>query len=191
VVNGRTANAAVLQSGGRTYVDIDSLAQISNGSISFEGNRIILTIPTPDSSAETSDAPQKLSKDFAAAALGVLAQMREWKAAIETMIQFRVPADGPWFQGYHDRAEDALQVAKVAASNPADQNALQLLENEFTILSQWAGNQVDQRRELNATRTLSPDVLQNDQVLQKISTCAQFLASMFSSGMFSDNPVCH
>ena len=190
VVNGRTSTAAVTQIGGHSYVDIEALAQITNGSVSFEANRIILTIPSSNPADGGPDAQQKLSKEFAGAALGELAQMREWKAAIETMIKFQVPADSSWFQDYHDRANEGLRLAKVAVTN-SDQIALQLLGNEFNNLSQWAANAVDQRRALNATRTMSPDVLQNDEILQKLSTCAQFLGSMLASGISSDNPACH
>jgi len=191
VLNGQATTVPVAQIGGRSYVDIEALAQITNGSLGFESNRIILTIPSLSSPAEGSGSSPRLSKDLSSAGLGALAQMREWKAAIETMIRFQVPADGPWFQDYRDRTEESMGLAKVAALNAADQRALQLLENEFANLSQWAGNAVDQRRSLNATRTLSPDVLQNDQVLQKISSCSQFLGSMLVSGAFSDNPACH
>lgn len=191
VVSGQTASAPILQIRGRSYVDVEILAQVTNGSLSFESNRIILTIPAPTPAAGDSESPQKLSKGFTNAALGALAQMREWKGAIETMIQFQVPVGGSWLQGYADQAETGLRLAKVAASNAADQSAMRLLENEYANLSQWAGNAVDQRRALNATRTMSPDVLRNDQELQNIWNCAQFLGSMLSSGMFSESPACY
>ena len=47
-MNGKTVNAEVVVVDGRSYVDIDSLAQIAditNGSMTVEPNRITLTIP--------------------------------------------------------------------------------------------------------------------------------------------------
>ncbi len=45
VVNGNNAGAAVVQFGGRSYIDIDTLAQITNGSVTYQPDRILLTIP--------------------------------------------------------------------------------------------------------------------------------------------------
>jgi hypothetical protein len=74
VVNGRTAGAAIRQIDGRSYIDIETLAQITNGVVTVEPNRIVLTIPGSDSSATPSATPsqttQGLSKDFAKAAIG-------------------------------------------------------------------------------------------------------------------------
>ena len=56
VVNGKTVDAQVLNVDGRSYVDVDSLtqiAQITNGSITVEPNRIVLTIPASSSNAPT------------------------------------------------------------------------------------------------------------------------------------------
>ncbi|MBI2817075.1 MAG: hypothetical protein HYX72_09055 [Acidobacteria bacterium] len=188
IINGKNAGP-VVQMRGRSYVDIETLAQNTNASVNFQPDRIILTLPV--SGGANAQTQPGLSKEFASAALGSLALMREWKSAVETMITFRVPVTGTWLQDYHDRAEEALKMASVAASNPLDQNTLQLLQNEFSTLSGWAGSAIAARQALNATRTLGPDVLQNDQVLQKINTCSNFLGGLLVSGNFSDNPACH
>jgi hypothetical protein len=83
-----------------------------------------------------------------------------------------------------------MQVA-VAASTGPDQDALQLLRNEFDNLSTWASSVIAERQALNATNTVNPDVTQNDQALAKISGCSSFLSSMLVSGMFADSPTCH
>ena len=44
IVNGMTTGMAVLQIDGHSYVDIETLAQITNGSIKSEPDRIVLTI---------------------------------------------------------------------------------------------------------------------------------------------------
>jgi len=72
VVNGKTVEATVWQLDGRSYVDIEALAQATNGAVTVEANRVILTMPAQDSSAASSAAPaqatQGLSRDFAKAA---------------------------------------------------------------------------------------------------------------------------
>jgi len=45
IVNGMTTGMAVLQIDGHSYVDIETLAQITNASIKSEPDRIVLTIP--------------------------------------------------------------------------------------------------------------------------------------------------
>jgi hypothetical protein len=187
VINGHNAGP-VVQMRGRSYVDIETLAQNTNAAVNFQPDRIVLTLPSGGAGEQI---PAGLSKSFASAALGDLALMREWKTAVETMITFRVPVTGSWLQDYHDHAKEALQGAGVQAANPIDQKAFELLQHEFNALAGWAGGAVADRQALNATRTLGPDVLQNDQALQKINSCAQFLGAMLASGNFSDNPACH
>src|SRR5271168_1985365 len=74
VVSGQTGEAAVIQKDGKSYVDIESLARLTNASLSFKGNQITLTLPasapsTPAASAAASSAPNSaFSKDFLKAA---------------------------------------------------------------------------------------------------------------------------
>ena len=44
-VQGYQGQATVIRNHGRVFVDVQDLAQITNGSLSFEKNRIILTLP--------------------------------------------------------------------------------------------------------------------------------------------------
>src|SRR5258706_2728918 len=57
VVNGKSAGPAVRQIDGRSYVDIETLAQVTNGVFTVERHRILLTIPASDSGAAASAAP--------------------------------------------------------------------------------------------------------------------------------------
>jgi hypothetical protein len=176
---------------GRSYVDIETLAQGTNGSVTFEPNQIVLTIPgsTPPSAAP--EPAEGLSKEFQRIAVSTLAEMREWRGAIGTVITSGMPVVGKWPQDYRDRVEEDLMQATLAASSNPDRQALQLLRNESAQLSEWADNVVTERRALNAARTIDPNSLQNDQLLAKISKCGQFLSSMIVSSIFSDNLSCH
>jgi hypothetical protein len=188
VVNGKTTDATIMQIDGRSYVDIETLAQITNGTVTVEPNRIVLTIPA---GAAPLPAPEGLSKDFASAAIAGLAEMREWRGAIGTILTFGAPVVGTWPEDYRNRADADLMQAAVAASTASDQNALELLRNEFANLGQWASDVVATREALNATKTVNPDIMQNDQALAKISDCSRFLGAMLVSGVFADNPSCH
>jgi hypothetical protein len=57
VVNGKNAGRAVRQIDGRSYVDIETLAEVTNGVFTVERHRIILTIPASDSVATAGTAP--------------------------------------------------------------------------------------------------------------------------------------
>jgi len=192
VLNGRTTDAVVTQSGGRSWVDIESLANAANGSVSFEAERVLLTIPVPGSPGAPAAAPgpQQLTRDFSRAAIAQLADMREWRGALVTLVTFNIQVIGTWPQDYRDRAQMSLTQAKLAATNTADQNAFQLLQNEFSLLESWAAEIIATRRNLDATRTVDPNFLPTNSTLAKISACGSFLNSMLVSGTFSDDPSC-
>jgi len=189
IVNGKSVDAAVAQVEGRSYVDIESLVRGVGGSVSFEQNRITLTIPAP-TPAEAPPHPDNMSKDFQRIAVFTLAEMREWKGAISTLITSGIPVAGTWPQDYHDRVEADLMQAALTASTDPDRQALQLLQKEYTLLSEWAGKVIAEREALNAARTIDPNSLQNDQSLAKISKCGQFLSSMIVGGNFYDDSSC-
>jgi hypothetical protein len=194
VVNGKTTDATITQINGHSYVDIETLAQITNGTVTVEANRIVLTIPVSpvsNSAAAPPPGPEGLSRDFASAAIAELAEMREWRGAIGTILLYGAPVVGTWPQDYRDRAEASLMQTAVAASTDSDQDALKLLRNEFANLAQWASDVVTTRQTMNATKTVDPNIMQNDQVLAKISDCSRFLGAMLVSGVFADNPSCH
>jgi hypothetical protein len=197
VVNGKTIDSPLIQIAGHSYVAVETLAQITNGVIAVQPDRIVLTIPVAASSAPPpppSPQPQPqegLSKEFAREAIGVLAEMREWRGAIGAVRSYNVPFTGTWPQDYHDHAEASLQHVSVAASTSSDRDALQLLRNEFDNLSNWTGSVIAERQALNATKTVDPNMMQNDQVLTKISSCSSFLSGMLVSGAFTDSPTCH
>jgi hypothetical protein len=177
------------------YIDLETLAQATNAVFTVEPRRVVLTIPPADPGAVATDDSaqnsQKLSRDFASAAISALANTREWRVAVRAMILYGLAVSDTWVQAYHNQTLDAIRQAGVAASTDADKNALQLLQNEADAMTAWA-NQVDSaRQELNGARTVDPNTLQNDPTLAKIQKCSQFLNSMVLSGTFNDDPSCH
>lgn len=197
-VNGKPAGT-VVQFGGHSYIDLETVAQITNGTVTIEPNRVLLNIPeletgpAPEAgpSAAAPPPPPGLSREFARAAIAELAEMREWRGAIGTILMYGVPVVGTWPQDYQDRVSADLNQVAVSATTDSDQESLQLLRNEFNNLAQWADTIVATRNSLNATRTVNPNVMQNDPELAKISDCSRFLSSMLVSGTFADNSSCH
>ena len=221
VVNGKSAGPAVRQIDGRSYVDIETLAQVTNGVFTVERHRILLTIPAADSGATPSappasaappadaapvatapaDAPpasalpaqppQGLSRDFASAAITALAEMREMRGAVRAMITYGLAVSDTWTQDDQGRVMTGIRQAEVAASTDADLSALQLLQNEADQLASWADGVFAARQVLNGAMTVDPDALRNDPALAKIRSCGQFLNAMLVSGSFADDPSCH
>lgn len=195
VVNGKTMDAEVTQINGHSYVDIETLAQLTNGAVTVEPNRIVLTIPAAGAAAPAAPAappaPEGISRDFAATAVSTLADMREWRGAISMMITYGLVVSSSWSSDYHDRVEADLSQAAVAATTESDQNALPLLRNEFDKLNAWANETLAARQALNGAKTVDPNALKNDAALQKITDCGQFLNRMIVSRAFSDNASCH
>jgi hypothetical protein len=194
VVNGKTVSAELKEINGHSYVDVETLAQITNGVVTVEPNRIVLTIPAPSSTDATSSVPPpaaRLSKDFASASVGLLADMREWRGAISTMITFGLVVSDAWSREYHDKVEAGLAEAAVLATTESDQNALPLLRNEFDKLTAWANETLAARQALNGAKTVDPNALKNDPSLAAITNCSRFLNGMIVSGTYSDNAACH
>jgi hypothetical protein len=190
LVNGKVINAAVLQVDGRSYVDVETLARITNGSVKVELNQILLTIPGSGQDAATPQNTPGLSKGFASEAVTALAEMKEWKGALVTMVTFGLAVDGTWAQTYHDQVEASIARASVAATTSSDHSALQLLNNQFTHLAKWESDFIAERKALNGAKTVDPNAIQNDPALTKISNCGRFLSTMLVSRTFADNTSC-
>ncbi len=200
VVNGKTASSPIRQIDGRSYVDIETLAEVTNGTFAVEAHRILLTIPAHADRAVPVPAPanpvafqnqQVITRDFAAAAISELAEMREYRGTIRAMITYGLAVSDAWSQSYQEQVLVGLRQAEVAAATDADRNALQLLHNEVDKLNGWASGVYAARQALNGATTVDPNALQNDQVLAKIRSCGQFLNSMIVSRTFTDDPICH
>src|SRR6202051_3227179 len=170
IVNGKSTGT-VMQMGGHMYVDVETIAQFTNGSVTLEPNRIVLTFPTPGTTAAPSTStapvapPPGLSRNFASLAIAERAEMREWRGAVGAILTYGVPVVGSWPQDYHDHAEANLEQVGVAVSTAADDEAMQLLRNEFSNVARWANDVVTTRQSLNATNTVGPNTVQGDQTL--------------------------
>jgi hypothetical protein len=180
--------------GGRSYVDIEALTRLANGSLSFKGNQIVLTLPAPVASAPASNletgqsgAPG-FSKDFLKAAIEEMAGIREWRSALINAIRQGYPVTEDWMGTCRAQAQQNLRLVSLAVSTESDRSALQLLTSEFNNMNKLS----DRFVEANKSRTyVSPNALDNDPLDQKILNCAHSLAAMASNNQFVDDGSCH
>lgn len=191
VVNGKTSATALRVIDGRSYVDIESFAQITNGVVTFEANRVILTIPVALSDGTNPHITPGLSSSFAKAAITSLAEMKEWQGALRAMVTYGLATGGDWAHSYQDQVMASLEQATAAASTDSDRAALQLLDNQFARLAGWANTLIAERQALDGAKTVDPNSLKNDPVLAKISDCGSFLGAMLVGGAVADDPQCH
>jgi hypothetical protein len=199
VVNGKTVGAILVVIDGHSYVDVETLAKFTNAAITIEPTRIALTIPGPGGetgpATATAGVPpqssQELSKNFAVAAIAEVAEMREWRGAIGTMITYGLAVSGQWAAGYQDQVQVGLGQAASAATTEGDRDTLQLLRNETAQLTSWAAGVSADRKNLNGAQGLDPNALHNDPAMAKITACSHFLNAMLVTGSFSDDASCH
>ena len=190
--------ADVIRLQGRALVDVQDLARITNGSLSFEGNRIVLTLPRRDASEQAVDDAGNtgFSPAFRRAAIEAMASIREWGGMLQVIVQNGYPLGkamaGNTIRAYQGRAADSIALAATAASTDSDHRGIEVLRNEFNNLQAWAESFVDARNSMRAVDlTTSEHPLNNDPDAQKIISCGQFLAQMFAGGTFEDNAACH
>jgi hypothetical protein len=196
-VQGYQGQASVIRYQGRVFVDAQALAQITNGSLSFEKNRIILTLPGPDGSSSSGDAHTLgFSRPFIKAAIEAMASIREWGGTLQAVVQNGYPVGnttaGNTIMAFEGRAADSVALASAAASTDSDYRGLELLKNELNNVRAWADGYVKARSSLSAADlSMSESQFNNDYDAQKIIHCGQFLAQMFASGTVQDDAVCH
>lgn len=189
-ISGQAGHAPVVRMEGKSYVELEALARLTHGSLSFSGSRITLTMPGPGANTATPIAGEKsdFSREFLRAGIEEMATIREWRIALVNAVQkgFAVTAD--WIKFYRGPAVTNLGLASVAASTDADRNAYQLLSNELDNMKKLSDRFVDAHTAMNYT---SLDALKSDPLDQRILECARSFAAMAASEKFVDEGSCH
>ena len=197
-IQGYMGRATVIRSQGRVLVDVQDLARITKGALSFGEDRIILTLAPTDASGPAGDHSGKagFSPAFVRAAIEAMASIREWGGMLKVIVENGYPVGkamaGNTIRAYEGRAADNVALASAAASTDDDHRGLELLTNEFNSMRAWAEHFVEDRNSLNAADlSTSDNPLKDDEDAQKIIRCGQFLTQMFAGGTFEDDAACH
>jgi hypothetical protein len=192
-VNGQLGRVRVVQVNGRSYVDLEALTRLANGSVTFSGDQITLTLPGTTNPPATGDslanptANTGLSRSFLKAGIEAMSLVREWHSALANAIQNGFPITETWLLTYRNQAATGLRLASVAASTDSDRQTFQLLTSEFQNMKQLSDNYLAKRE---AVSYISPDSLANDALDQTIVSCAHSLASIAGTGQFVDDGSC-
>jgi hypothetical protein len=185
-IAGQSGSAKVAQVYGRNYVEVEGLVRLTNSSITFNGNHIVMTLPGSDATPPAS-TPAGFSKEFVTASIEAMAEQREWRAALKTAIESGYPIGEYWLSALRDKAQQAVRLASVSAGSAADKDALPFLNNQFNNLSKLS----DKYLQMKASMTyIAPNSLVTDALDQKIMACAHSLASMATANQFIDDGSC-
>jgi hypothetical protein len=196
VLNGYSGTVPVMQVNGKNYVNVEALARVTNGSMSFNGNQIVLTLPAAGfgggAAASQPAAPQAsqntgFSKEFLTAAIEEMSTLREWHSALASAITNGFPVTGELVAPYQAQAATNLRLMQVAVSTQSDQGAAQLISNAYQKMKQLSDKYVAKRANLEF---VGPNALKNDPLDQSLIACGMSLRSMAGSGQFVDDGTC-
>ena len=191
LIDGRQGEARVIQVQGKNFVEVEELARITDGSLRFAGNQIILALPASNTTSQSEPSTPLpaggLSKPFLAMGIETMREILEWHAALKNGIERGYPLSDTWFGNYRRQIQSSLKQTEAAASTDLDRRAVPLLANEFNTMNVLT----DKYLKITASREyLAPDALNNDPVDQKLLTCWQSLAAIASSNQFVDDGSC-
>ena len=197
ILNGYAGQASVARVQGRLYVDLEDLARITNGSLAFQKDKIILTLTKSETEKSSQDPHQSgFSRDFRRSAIEAMASIREWGGTLMVIVQTGYPVEkamaGNTIVAHQSRAGESVALAATAASTDDDNRGLELLKNEFNNVLDWSDRFVKARTSLSAASlTMSENPFTSDEEVQKTIRCGQFLAQMFAGSTFQDDSSCH
>ena len=184
-VDGHPGHVAMIEVNGKSCVEIEALANLTNSSLSFNGNQIALTLhAAPVGQA----ASQGFSKAFLNAGIEAMSEIREWRSALQSAIQYGFPPNDDWVNRYRGAATSSVRSASVEASTESDRSASQLLGKELDHMQQLSDKMLAMRKNMTY---IAPDALANNPLDQKIINCAHSLAAMAANGQFHDDGACH
>jgi hypothetical protein len=168
-------------------------ARLTNGSLSFKGNQIALTLPglaASSAAATPADKPASpaLSKGFLKAGIEAIAVIREWRTALVNAVRNGYPVMTDSDESYRNQAAKDVGLVSVAVSTASDRSAYELFSNELRNMHSFSDEIVAAH---DSMQNISPDALENDPLEQQTLNCARSLTSMVSSGQFEDDGSCH
>jgi len=196
VVSGYPGSVPVTQMNGRNYVGIEALAHVVNGSLSFNGNQMTLKFSAagvnpaapPPAEAAGPATSTGFSRKFLQAGIEAMSSVREWHSALASAIQNQYPVTENGLAQYQAQAMTNLRLAQASATTDADQNAAQLLANEYQKMKQLSDKYVAKRTNMTY---IPSGALESDALNQSIVACGKSLGAMAASGQFVDDGTCH
>jgi hypothetical protein len=188
-IAGRSGNTKAYLLNGKSYIDLEDLARLTQGSLSFKANQIVLTLPaaSTDMPATAPQAKPGFSKEFLQAGIEQMGAIREWRITIVNAIQNNYPVPEQWISEQRRKADRNLALALAARSTEDDRSGYPLLSAEFANMQKLSDRFLSQRKQL---QYINPGSLDNDPLDQQILSCARSLASVAADNRFHEETAC-
>ena len=189
-VAGQVGEAKLLQIDGKSYVEIQTLARLTKGTLSFKDNRTTLTLPgtEPETPAPPSQVRAGFSRNFVQSGIEEMSLIREWRIAIISAVEKNIPLSQEWASGQHSQAEKNLALASAAESTDDDRNAFPLLSSEFDNMQKLSELYLAMRTQSAA---MSAGEFGNGPLEDQILNCARGFVAMTETRQFQDQASCH
>lgn len=184
-VGGHEGSVPVTQINGKNYVEVEALAHLVSGSLSFHGDRMTLSLTGNE--AASSEEKVGLSIDFLRAGIEEMSTVREWHSALATLIENQFPVTPDLVKPYETVATRNLRLAQAAATTDADRKAAQLIANAYQKMKQLSDGYLAKRA---AATYINADSLTNDTLNQSLIACGRSLEAMAASRQFTDDGTC-
>ncbi|MGA2966845.1 MAG: hypothetical protein ABSD64_11580 [Terriglobales bacterium] len=189
-VAGYAGQAPILQINGKSCVELEQLARLTQASLTFKGHQIVLSLSAPSAHepAEETKAKQGFSRSFLQAGIEQMGVIREWRSGIANAIQSGFPLPEDWFSAQRRNADKSLALVSAAMSTDDDHKAFPLLSAELNNVQRLSENYLATRK--NA-EYIAPGSLDNDPLNQQILSCLRAFAAMTADNKFQDEAACH
>ena len=189
-IAGHQGEAQLVQLNGKSYIDIETLARLTRGTLSFKANQTVLTLPPsePEAPAPATHATAGFSRAFTQAGIEEMSVIREWRIAIVNAVLKNSPASEDWISAQQALADKSLELASAAASTSDDRSAYPLLSSEFNNMRTLSESYLAIRKQATF---ISPDTFHSSPLEDQILSCARGFVSMTESHAFQDQPACH
>jgi hypothetical protein len=203
-IAGRAGSAQVLEFDGKSYVNLEDLARLTQGTLSFSALHIVLAFPaaaptrtptmaaTPAATPATAPAaaPQPengFSTGFLQAGIEYMSAVREWRITIVNSIENNSPISEHWISGLQGNAAKNLALAATSRSTKDDWDGYESLQALSKNMQKLSDRFLADRRSL---KYIDPKSIANDRLDQQILACAHSLASMAAENQFRHESQC-
>lgn len=189
-IAGHPGEARLLLVNGKSYIDIEELARLTQGTLSFKSNQTTLTLPTSnrDVPALVPHANAGFSRAFIQASIEEVSVIREWQIAIVKAVGTNSPVPVDWISAQQRQAEKNLALASAAATTDSDRGTYTMLSAELNHMQILSERYLAIRKQ---DGFISPDSFNSSSLEDQIMSCAQGIVSMTESHEFHDQPACH
>lgn len=189
-VAGHAGEANLVQIGGKSYVEVETLARLTKGTLSFKGNRTTLTLPPADTEPPAPQPRVKagFSRTFVQAAIEEVGSIREWRTGIVDAVEKNIPLSEEWASAQHSHAEKNLALASAAVSTDDDRSAFPLLSSELDNMQKLSDLYLAMR---TRSAAMSPGDFGNGPLEEQILSCARGFVAMTEARQFQDQASCH